>query len=49
MRFNSYLVEVANEFRDFIFNSSDELDGTERPLNWQDETVRTQYFFHQNL
>ncbi|XP_031626826.1 GDP-fucose protein O-fucosyltransferase 2 [Contarinia nasturtii] len=37
MRFNSYLVQVANEFRNDIFNSTDEFDGTERPFDWQNE------------
>lgn len=39
MRFNSYLVEVADEFRSDIFNSTDEFDGTERPEDWRNEKV----------
>lgn len=39
MRFNSYLVEIANEFRSDFFNSTDEFDGTERPSDWRNEVV----------
>lgn len=39
MRFNSYLVNVANVFRKEILNSTDAFDGTERPNDWRNEKV----------
>lgn len=39
MRFNSFLMEVANDFRSNVLNSSDEVDRTLRPEDWRDEMV----------
>lgn len=39
MRFNKYLVDVANAFRENFLNSTDEYDKTVRPNDWRDETV----------
>lgn len=39
MRFNSFLVDVANTFRSEMLNSTDAFDATERPNDWRDETV----------
>lgn len=39
MRFNSFLVQVANDFRRQILNSTDAFDGTERPSDWRHERV----------
>lgn len=39
MRFNSFLVKVANAFRKDVLNSADEFDATERPHDWKYEAV----------
>lgn len=39
MRFNSFLVEVANNFRREVLNSTDAYDATERPKDWRHEMV----------
>lgn len=39
MRFNSFLVEVADNFRREMLNSTDAYDATERPMDWQHEIV----------
>lgn len=40
MRFNSFLLEVAKDFRREVLNSTDAYDATERPKDWRHETVR---------
>lgn len=40
MRFNSYLVKVANTFREEMLNSTDAVDITERLNDWRDEKVK---------
>lgn len=37
MRFNARLIDKANDFRLENFNSTDELDGVDRPGTWLDE------------
>lgn len=37
MRFNRELVQIANNFRKFYLNSTDDSDAVQRPYNWKDE------------
>lgn len=39
MRFNLFLVEIANNFRREVLNSTDAYDATERPNDWRHEMV----------
>lgn len=39
MRFNSFLVKVANAFRKDVLHSADETDATVTPHYWKDEVV----------
>lgn len=39
MRFNKELVEIAKDFRKKNFNSTDKLDGINRPDDWTLEKV----------
>lgn len=41
MRFNEYLKNVADTFRELVLNSTDENDNTQRPDDWRNETVNT--------
>lgn len=41
MRFNSYLIQIATDFRAMNFDSTDEKDGTQQPDDWGHETVIT--------
>lgn len=45
MRFNSFLVETANNYRLDVLNSTDEFDGIHRPRDWRNETVTVVNFF----
>lgn len=39
MRFNSFLVDVADNYRSEVLNSTDAYDATERPKDWRHEMV----------
>lgn len=39
MRFNSYLLEIAANFRREVLNSTDTFDATQRPNDWRHEMV----------
>lgn len=39
MRFNEQLVTIANAYRKQTLNSTDSVDYTQQPSDWQDETV----------
>lgn len=41
MRFNSYLIQIATDFRATNFDSTDVKDRTEYPTDWRDEMVIT--------
>lgn len=46
MRFNSFLVETANNYRHDVLNSTDAFDGIDRPDDWRNETVLMTNFMH---
>lgn len=43
MRFNSYLIQIATDFRATNFGSTDVKDRTQQPADWRDETVISNY------
>lgn len=45
MRFNKYLKNVADTFRELVLNSTDDDDNTLRPTDWRNETVNSKLFF----
>lgn len=46
MRFNDNLMEVARQYRQRVFNATDETDRVQRPDDWQEEKVGSHMYLY---
>lgn len=49
MRFNSYLQAVANAYREEFYGSTDERDSVQRPHDWTEEKVNSNFHFSNGM